>query len=98
MDRDKLLNEMTPDMVSPKWKPFVETVGIKPYHKLSEMFGGQKIHISKEDNILKEAIRQNVINDYESGGYSHQLLADKYNLSVKTVGKYLQEANAKKPT
>ena len=98
MDTEKLLNELTPDMVSPKWRLFVKKAGIESYHILTVTNGGQKIRIPKEGTILKGLIRQKVIDDYKGGNYSHQALAEKYQLSVKTVRKYLQTANAKKPT
>ena len=94
---ENMLDEFTPDMAPKLYTEYVETEGSEALYKLAKMFGGQKIYVPKESNVFAKLIKKKVIQDYEIGGYTHESLAEKYSLCPKTVGRYLQEARAKKP-
>jgi len=97
MNRENLLDEMVPDDVPEPFKRLAGIIGVKAVYTLITLLGGQRIYILKPDAFFKEAVRQRIIQDAEKGSCTHQNLADKYDISCKTVGRYLRDANTKKP-
>jgi len=94
---EKLHDELTPEMIPQKYRAYAKDRGMDEVCALSDHFGGQKIYIPKPDTLTKEHVRLRIIMDYENGGYTHQDLANKYDVDPKTVGRYLRKAKTQKP-
>jgi len=94
---EKRLDEFTLEMLPVKYQRYARERGITEVFALSDHFGGQEIYIHKPDALYKECYKRKIIQDYASGNYTQQKLADKYGVSPKTVRKYLRESNTKKP-
>ena len=98
MDIENLLKDITPAMLPPRYKRIAEAVGIPGLYSILENAGGKEIYLRKPDDfILKYAIKPKIVQDWKSGRYSKKHLAEKYQLSPKTIGAYIKEADTKKP-
>jgi Mor family transcriptional regulator len=95
---NSLLDSITPDMIPPQYRRHVEFMGIKKFYELLEKEGRREVYFpNSADFIVKYVIRPKLIEEYKTGQYTQQALADKYQLSLKTVGTYIREAGTKKP-
>ncbi len=91
MDIKILISELTLEYIPQPYKKYAESIGIENLFKLAEKAGGKNIYLPKPQAILKNLIRHKIVEDYKTGKYTVNELSDKYEISFKTVLKYIHE-------
>lgn len=85
----ELIEATTIDDIAETYKPIVDIVGIEKFVKLSEYAMGSELYFPKADSIIAPARNRRIIEEYT--GYNHTELAEKYNLTTKTIAKILKD-------
>lgn len=91
MDTKKLLKELTPEKLPYPLSEYAKAIGTENLCALSEIAGGEKIYIPKTENLLKEIIKNMIIEKHNSGKYTQEELSKKYNRSTKTISTYINQ-------
>lgn len=96
MDKDILLSQLTPEDLKSPLDICAATIGTDNIYKLCECVGGRRVSLPKPDELFKGLRKRNIIADYKNGGYTQKTLAEKYDVSERTVINYINAANKKK--
>jgi len=96
MEINKLINEVTPEMLPKPYNRWANIIGVDNIIKLMGQEGGKTTHLPTVHTLLRKVIQQMIVDEYQRGGISMQKLADKYELSKNTVLGYINADKSKK--
>ena len=95
-DKD-LINSLEPEDLQGSLNICANVIGVPNIIKLTEAIPGQRVSIPKQGDMLKGVRKRRIIAEYEKGDCSMQYLADKYEVSKKTVYNYIKHKDKGKP-
>lgn len=75
--------DMILENLSDAQREIVEVIGFEGYMKLVRLVNGDSIYIPKYSELLKPCIDAEIRENFD--GYNYKELAEKYNLTVKTI-------------
>lgn len=75
-------------------RAIAEVIGMEAYIKLSKAFGGDdSLYVAKYDKLENIKRNKQIIDEFN--GYNYQMLADKFNLSVRMIREIIADFNRK---
>lgn len=94
MTQDKDKYEFDINDLSDNQRDIAELIGFENYVKLAEVYGGEDgIYIAKIDKLENAKRNRQIIDEFN--GYNYQHLADKFDLSVRTIRNIIADFNQK---
>lgn len=84
-----LIEETTIEDIAENYRPVVEIIGVKKFIELSEYAKGDELYFPKTENIIAPARNRRIKKEWN--GYNVKELAEKYNLTIKQIGKILKD-------
>ena len=89
MDTRKFLGRLTPEMLRYPLNSLANEIGVEKLHSISEKEGGKSVYLPRPYDIVKPAIKQSLIEEYNQGGISIEAIADKYEICRNTAQNWL---------
>ncbi len=86
---DEMLAQIIPELLPYPMNKYAKAIGITGLYNLCKLTGGRRIYIPKPDALFNEHIKGLIISDYKSGSFTIEELAQKYEVSPKTVWSYI---------
>lgn len=89
MDKQNLLSKLTIEDIQSPLNKWAKAIGINNVYKICQISSGKRLTLPKPDLLLDGLIKRKIIEEYETGQYTMEELADKYELGLTTVSKYI---------
>lgn len=81
--------DLTPDQ-----RDIYDCIGAQAYERLVQRYGGLSIYVAKADSVIRSARDEKIRRDFN--GYNFKYLANKYNLSERTIRSITAEIRQEK--
>ena len=85
----ELIKETTIDDIASNYRPVVEIIGIKLFIELSNYARGDELYFPKAESVVAPARDRRIKEEWN--GYNAKALAEKYNITIKQIGKILKD-------
>jgi hypothetical protein len=92
---EKILDTVTADDLPPPLSDFAKVIGIRNLYKISDSIGESDIRIPKVGALYLKLVKPLIIREYETTAITMEKLADKYELSLKTIFNYTRGVKKK---
>ncbi len=80
---DEMEKIVSPEQLSGKCRELADIIGLEPYKKLVEHYGGSYIYINKPDTVAKNERNAEIRRKFDGSNYLQ--LAQEYNLTENRI-------------
>lgn len=90
MKDEELFEKLKASDLPQPYKKYADAIGIDNLIKLSDMIGGKEVYFPTPLSLYLTSNRNEIVREYMEGA-SVNSLADKYNISCKSIYRYIKQ-------